>query len=84
MLVLLPPSEGKSAGGAGPAVDPGGLALPGLREARERVLAELVELCRGDEDKALEVLGLGPTQRGEIVTRSIAARCCSKRAWQAP
>ncbi len=66
MLVLLPPSEGKSAGGAGPAVDPGGLALPGLREARERVLAELVELCRGDEDKALEVLGLGPTQRGEI------------------
>jgi cytoplasmic iron level regulating protein YaaA (DUF328/UPF0246 family) len=66
VLVLLPPSEGKSAGGGGPAVDLGALSLPGLRAARERVLAELVDLCRGDEDKALAVLGLGPTQRGEI------------------
>jgi uncharacterized protein len=66
VLVLLPPSEGKSSPRTGPAVDPGALALPGLRAARERVLAELVDLCRGDEDKALDVLGLGPTQRGEI------------------
>lgn len=66
MLVLLPPSEGKAAPTKGAAVDVAGLSLPGLRPARERVLAELVELCRGDEDKALDVLGLGPTQRGEI------------------
>ncbi len=66
MLVLLPPSEGKAAPREGTPVTPAGLSLPGLREARERVLAELVDLCRGDEDKAMDVLGLGPTQRGEI------------------
>lgn len=66
MLVLLPPSEGKATPGQGAPVAVGGLSSPGLREARERVLAELVELCRGDEGKALEVLGLGPTQGGEV------------------
>ena len=66
MLVLLPPSEGKATPGKGTPAAVAGLGLPGLREARERVLAELVELCAADEEKALEVLGLGPTQRGEI------------------
>lgn len=66
MLVLLPPSEGKAVGGSGPALDLGALSLPGLTAAREAVLGELVELCRGDEDKALDVLGLGPKLRGEI------------------
>ncbi len=66
MLVLLPPSEGKAPGGTGPVFDPGALSLPGLSGARATVLAELVELCRGDEDKALEVLGLGVTLRGEV------------------
>ncbi|MFD7920586.1 peroxide stress protein YaaA [Streptomyces sp. NPDC059740] len=66
MLVLLPPSEGKAPGGEGAPVRPAGLALPGLTEAREAVLAELVELCRGDEDKAREVLGLSAGLRGEV------------------
>ncbi len=66
MLVLLPPSEGKAVGGSGPALDLGALSLPGLTAAREAVLGELVELCRGDEDKALDVLGLGAKLRGEI------------------
>lgn len=66
MLVLLPPSEGKSSPGTGPVLDPAALSLPGLREARERVLTELVDLCREDADRALRVLGLGPTQHGEV------------------
>jgi uncharacterized protein len=66
VLVLLPPSEGKASGGTGPAFDPDALSLPGLNAARARVLTELVDLCRGDEDKALDVLGLGATLRGEI------------------
>jgi len=70
VLVLLPPSEGKSSGGTGPVLDTGALSLPGLRAAREAVLAELVELCAADEDKALDVLGLGPTQRGEIAVNA--------------
>ncbi|MFI9238733.1 peroxide stress protein YaaA [Streptomyces sp. NPDC053079] len=66
MLVLLPPSEGKATGGAGKPLAAGALSLQGLSEAREAVLAELVELSRGDEDKAAEVLGLSPGLRGEI------------------
>ncbi|MFJ2746085.1 peroxide stress protein YaaA [Streptomyces sp. NPDC087440] len=66
MLVLLPPSEGKAASGRGAPLKPDTLSLPGLAPARKAVLDELVELCRGDEDKAREVLGLSEGLRGEV------------------
>ncbi|GAA3489754.1 peroxide stress protein YaaA [Streptomyces cremeus] len=66
MLVLLPPSEGKAASGRGAPLRPGTLSLPGLAPARATVLEELVELCRGDEEKAREVLGLSEGLRGEV------------------
>ncbi|GHB38297.1 UPF0246 protein [Streptomyces cirratus] len=66
MLVLLPPSEGKAAGGSGAPLDPGSLSLPGLAGARAAVLDELVELCAADETKAREVLGLSEGLRGEV------------------
>ncbi|MFD3514947.1 peroxide stress protein YaaA [Streptomyces sp. NPDC058657] len=66
MLVLLPPSEGKAASGRGAPLKPESLSLPGLAQARAAVLAELVELCRGDEDKAREALGLSEGLRGEV------------------
>ncbi|MGE7390443.1 peroxide stress protein YaaA [Streptomyces sp. NPDC004126] len=66
MLVLLPPSEGKAAGGSGAPLDPASLSLPGLAPARAAVLEELVELCAGDEPKAREVLGLSEGLRGEV------------------
>jgi uncharacterized protein len=66
VLVLLPPSEGKAEGKRGKPLDLAGLSLPGLTEARERVLAELVELCAGDLDKARTVLGLSAGQAGEV------------------
>ncbi|MFG2622383.1 peroxide stress protein YaaA [Streptomyces sp. NPDC048507] len=66
MLVLLPPSEGKAAGGSGAPLEPGSLSLPGLAGARAAVLEELVELCSGDELKAREVLGLSDGLRGEV------------------
>ncbi|MEU8943098.1 peroxide stress protein YaaA [Streptomyces goshikiensis] len=66
MLVLLPPSEGKAAGGSGAPLEPGTLSLPGLAGARAAVLEELVELCAGDELKAREVLGLSEGLRGEV------------------
>ncbi|MEH6373653.1 peroxide stress protein YaaA [Streptomyces sp. KLMMK] len=81
MLVLLPPSEGKAAAvgsGAGAALEAGALSLPGLAAARETVLAELVELCAGDEDKAAEVLGLSPGLRGEIA-KNAALRTAGTR-----
>ncbi|MFG2512735.1 peroxide stress protein YaaA [Streptomyces sp. NPDC048584] len=66
MLVLLPPSEGKAASGRGAPLKPESLSLPGLAAAREAALAELVDLCTGDEDKAREVLGLSEGLRSEI------------------
>ncbi|WP_405581697.1 peroxide stress protein YaaA [Streptomyces sp. NBC_01092] len=66
MLVLLPPSEGKAASGRGAPLKLESLSLPGLGEAREAVLNELVELCAADEDKARDVLGLSEGLRGEV------------------
>ncbi|GHH21882.1 peroxide stress protein YaaA [Streptomyces lanatus] len=66
MLVLLPPSEGKASSGRGAPLKPDSLSLPGLGEAREAVLRELVELCGADEDKARDVLGLSEGLRGEV------------------
>ncbi|MGW6736303.1 peroxide stress protein YaaA [Streptomyces sp. NPDC055013] len=66
MLVLLPPSEGKAPSGRGASLKLESLSLPGLTGAREAVLSELVELCRGDEDKARDVLGLSEGLRGEV------------------
>ncbi|MGD9485647.1 peroxide stress protein YaaA [Streptomyces sp. TRM70308] len=76
MLVLLPPSEGKATpeptGGKESALRLDALSLPELGGARERVLAELVELCAeatregGDDAKAREVLGLSEGLRGEL------------------
>jgi cytoplasmic iron level regulating protein YaaA (DUF328/UPF0246 family) len=66
VLVLLPPSEGKAPSGRGAPLKPESLSLPGLAEARQAVLDELVELCAADEEKAREVLGLSEGLRGEV------------------
>ncbi|MEU0254989.1 peroxide stress protein YaaA [Streptomyces sp. NPDC006184] len=66
MLVLLPPSEGKASAGEGAPLELESLSLPGLTGAREAVLAELVELCAADEEKAREILGLSEGLRSEV------------------
>ncbi|QLH21395.1 peroxide stress protein YaaA [Streptomyces sp. Rer75] len=78
MLVLLPPSEGKATGGSRSPLDLGSLSLPGLGEARARVLDELVTLCSGDETKAAEVLGLSAGLRGEVA-KNAALRSAGTR-----
>ena len=62
MLILLPPSEGKSAPRRGKPLDLGALDFPGLTGARERVLEALVDLCEGDPAVAAKTLGIGTTQ----------------------
>ncbi|WP_329563743.1 peroxide stress protein YaaA [Kitasatospora sp. NBC_01266] len=72
-LVLLPPSEGKAEAPDGAPLALPSLSLPALTEARARVLDALVELCRGDQETAAEVLGLSKGLRGEIA-RNAALR----------
>jgi cytoplasmic iron level regulating protein YaaA (DUF328/UPF0246 family) len=70
VLILLPPSEGKTPATTGDPVDPGALWLPALAGARRRVLTRLVTLCRRTSNRSvaesLRVLGLSDGQRDEI------------------
>ena len=66
MLILLPPSEGKAAPRRGAPLDLARLSAPELTTAREQVLQALVRLCRDDPDRAMQVLGLGPTQAEDV------------------
>ena len=71
VLILLPPSEGKSAALDGPAwIRPPCRSLL-VPDARQAVLTALLDLCRGDVDVAAAALGLGPTQRGEVGANSL-------------
>ena len=77
MLILLPPSEGKTAPAAGEPADHADLWLPHLTAARRRVHAKLVGLCkrtsaRGVAD-SLATLALSPGQHGEIARNAALA-----------
>jgi uncharacterized protein len=66
VLILLPPSEGKATPRRGARLDLSRLSAPELTGAREEVLGRLTELCRNDPDRAMQVLGLGPTQADDV------------------
>jgi cytoplasmic iron level regulating protein YaaA (DUF328/UPF0246 family) len=67
VLILLPPSEGKSAPRRGRPLDLAGLAFPALEPHRAEVLAALVDLCTTSHPAAAAgVLGLGSTQTDAV------------------
>ncbi|MGK5681717.1 YaaA family protein [Actinoplanes sp. URMC 104] len=75
MLILLPPSEGKTPATEGDPVDPAALWLPALAPARRRVLTRLVAMCRRTSARgiagSLATLGLSAGQTSEV-TRNAA------------
>lgn len=73
MLILLPPSEGKTAPRRGKPLDLGTLSLPDLAPARERVLDALVTLCEGDPAAAARVLEV-PKSQLDLVDLNARAR----------
>jgi uncharacterized protein len=66
VLIVLPPSEGKTAPAAGAPVDLDALAFPALNERRERLLRVLARVCAGSTARALERLGLSAGQADEV------------------
>jgi cytoplasmic iron level regulating protein YaaA (DUF328/UPF0246 family) len=80
VLILLPPSEGKSAPSRGKPLDLPALCFAGLTPAREQVLDRLVSLCRDEPDHAREVLGLGPTQADEVTRNAALDQAPTARA----
>lgn len=61
MLILLPPSEGKTIPLAGKPLDLNTLDLGALNPTRERILTSLVNVSAGNEKRAMARLGLGKT-----------------------
>ncbi|MCD4527259.1 peroxide stress protein YaaA [Nocardioides sp. cx-173] len=82
MLILLPPSEGKSAPRRGKPLDLASLGSPGLTPARERVLDALVKLCEGDPDVAAKTLGVPKTQLDLVRLNAEVRRAPTARADQ--
>jgi hypothetical protein len=79
VLILLPPSEGKTAPRRGARLDLARLTWPTLTDARAEVLEALVSLCRDDPDAA-RVLGLGATQAEEVARNAALATARTARA----
>lgn len=64
MLILLPPSEGKTPAPGGAPVDLSALSFPNLEVARKQVMESLAEVS-GRHD-ALEALGVGPSLADDV------------------
>lgn len=65
MIVLLPPSETKRAGGDGPPLKLTSLATPRLRPLRAELIGDLVGLA-ADPDACRKALGISAAQDAEI------------------
>jgi uncharacterized protein len=81
VLILLPPSEGKASPRRGKSLDLATLSSPELTPARRAVLDALVALCQDrPAQDAAAVLGLGPTQIGEVERNAALYDAATARA----
>ncbi|MET4639461.1 peroxide stress protein YaaA [Mycetocola sp. 2940] len=70
MLILLPPSETKRAGGTGRSLSLDQLRFPDLTDARRALTDDVVALSQ-DPDAAIAALKLGPKQHAEVETNRL-------------
>lgn len=83
MLILLPPSEGKSTPGGNIPVDLESLAFADrLGKSRKSLLGALGKLCDGPVEAAVDRLGITPGQAGEVAVNAGLAAAPSGPAWQ--
>jgi len=73
VLILLPPSEGKTAPETGPPLDLEALDLGTLNPTRERILTSLIAVSGGNAKRAMDRLGLGKTQ-SDVLPRNANLR----------
>ena len=71
MLILLPPSEGKTRPESGAPLDLEALSFGRLTPVRAQLLRTLVKLCNGNPRRAMDVLGLGTTQAEAIAINAV-------------
>ncbi len=82
MIVLLPPSEGKTPSASGPPLDLGTLSNTSLNPAREQVLDALIRLSDRSPRKARTVLGLSAKQQAEVTANAELATAPTAPSWQ--
>jgi uncharacterized protein len=82
VLILLPPSEGKTEPRRGKPLDLGALSFPQLTPAREQVISSLVSLCSGDVATAATLLEVGSTQHDLVALNTRIASAPTARADQ--
>jgi cytoplasmic iron level regulating protein YaaA (DUF328/UPF0246 family) len=81
VLILLPPSEGKTSPRRGKPLDLASLSFPELEQHRAEVLDALVALCTTDEPAdAARVLGLGTTQTADVAANARLSTAPTARA----
>ena len=80
MLILLPPSEGKTEPRSGPPLDLEALSAPSLTPTRRRILDALVRVCEGNATRAAKRLGLGTTQMEELARNAALHTAPTARA----
>ena len=73
MLILLPPSEGKTGPDSGSRLSIKSLSFSDLNASRTSVLNALLTVCSGNQQRAAKVLGLGPKQL-DLVTVNAALK----------
>lgn len=81
-MILLPPSEGKTAASRGPKLNLSKLSFPELNPIREQVQQQLLSLSLGNQKKALTTLGISAKRIGELENNQklLTAHCAP--AWQ--
>lgn len=73
MLILLPPSEGKTRPASGHPLSLEALSFPELTTTRELLLRTLIKVSSGNPKRAAQVLGLGPTQADALAVNAALA-----------
>lgn len=82
MLILLPPSEGKTAPTTGHPLDMAGLSFASLTDVRERIAGRLQRLCASSPAKARLALGLSARQDVERLRNAELFDTPTAPAWQ--
>jgi cytoplasmic iron level regulating protein YaaA (DUF328/UPF0246 family) len=80
VLVLLPPSEGKTQPASGSPLNLASLSSPALTPTRDLILRTLVRMSQGNATLAAKRLGLGPTQLDEVARNAALPDAPTARA----